>query len=177
MSGRQTLTSAALAALLVIAGCGSDDTSGEVAAVPAATEVPAVEVTAAEPAPTAEPTIAPTADETENDGLFPTVEAVDAQRLEGDSWRFSVTLRSEYDTPERYADAWRVLDADGNELGIRVLAHDHANEQPFTRSTKVDVPADITVVYIEGRDQLNGWSGERIELELVGDAAGTTVVN
>ncbi len=52
----------------------------------------------------------------------------------GDAWRLSATLSSPYDTPERYADAFRALTPDGEELGVRVLLHDHANEQPFTRS-------------------------------------------
>ena len=82
------------------------------------------------------------------------------------AWRVSVTLSSEYDSPERYADAWRVLDGNDNELGIRVLGHDHANEQPFTRSHTIEIPGDLTTVFIEGRDQVNGWSGERYELML-----------
>jgi len=102
----------------------------------------------------------------ENDGLFPTVVDATASTSNGTSWRVDVTLSSEYDSPARYADAWRVLDADDNELGVRVLGHDHANEQPFTRSTTVEIPADITTVFIEGRDQLNGWSGERFALNL-----------
>ena len=77
-----------------------------------------------------------------------------------------MTLLSEYDSPARYADAWRVLDGDDNELGIRVLAHDHASEQPFTRSTSVEIPSEINLVFIEGRDQVNGWNGERFELIL-----------
>ena len=102
----------------------------------------------------------------ENDGLFPTVVDVSASTSDGVSWRFDVTLLSEYDSPVRYADAWRVLDADDNELGIRVLAHDHASEQPFTRSTSVEIPSEINLVFIEGRDQVNGWNGERFEMIL-----------
>ena len=125
-----------------------------------------------EPAAVA-PTVAPTGETTsetapENDGLFPTVVNVAATTSGGESWRFDVTLLSEYDSPERYADAWRVLDTDGNELGIRVLGHDHAGEQPFTRSETVVIPAQVTTVFIEGRDQLNGWSGERFELDITG---------
>ena len=37
-----------------------------------------------------------------------------------------VTLSSPYDTPERYADGWRVLDPEGNVLGSHTLLHDHA---------------------------------------------------
>ena len=97
---------------------------------------------------------------------FPQVLAVEASESESDAWRFSVTLSSLYDTPQRYADAWRVLDADDNELGIRVLLHDHANEQPFTRSEQISVPSGTTTVFVEGRDQDNGWSGQRFEFTL-----------
>jgi|GEM_PF-883282 len=100
------------------------------------------------------------------DGLFPTVVDAVASTNDGSSWRFDVTLLSEYDSPQRYADAWRVLDGDDNELGIRVLGHDHANEQPFTRSTSVDIPVELDVVFVEGRDQVNGWSGERFQVVL-----------
>ena len=100
------------------------------------------------------------------DGLFPVVVGAAASMSDETAWRVSVTLSSEYDSPERYADAWRVLDDNDNELGIRVLGHDHANEQPFTRSHTIEIPSDLTTVFIEGRDQVNGWSGERYELML-----------
>ena len=101
------------------------------------------------------------------DGLFPDVVAATAEQAADGTWRFDVTLSSPYDTPERYADAWRILGPDGTEYGLRVLAHDHQNEQPFTRSLGgVELPADVDVVTVEGRDQLNGWGGERFELEL-----------
>jgi len=61
-----------------------------------------------------------------------------------------------------------VLDGDGRELGIRVLGHDHASEQPFTRSQTVRIPDEITTVFVEGRDQANGWSGQRFEMTLSG---------
>ena len=96
---------------------------------------------------------------------FPEVLAVDTSGT-SPSWNFSVTLSSLYDTPERYADAWRVLDANDVELGIRVLGHDHANEQPFTRSATIDIPEGTTTVWVEGRDQANGWSGQRFEVAL-----------
>ena len=50
-------------------------------------------------------------------------------RSHGDSEH---TALQSWDADRR--DAWRVLDPDGNELGVRILTHDHANEQPFTRS-------------------------------------------
>ena len=51
---------------------------------------------------------------------YPEVLAVDAAVQAGNSWRFNVTLSSNYDSPERYADAWRVLDSEDKELGIRI---------------------------------------------------------
>ncbi|MEM9467925.1 MAG: hypothetical protein AAGA90_21325 [Actinomycetota bacterium] len=101
------------------------------------------------------------------DGLFPDVLEVAAERGADGTWRFDVTLSSPYDTPDRYADAWRVLGPDGAELGVRELAHDHQNEQPFVRSlTGVEIPADVTTVTVQGRDQRNGWGGQTVELVL-----------
>jgi len=124
---------------------------------------PAVTTVAQQVAPT-EQAVEAVGGAESNDGLWPTVVEANASTTNGTTFRFDVTLLSEYDSPERYADAWRVLDADDLQLGIRVLGHDHAGEQPFTRSHSIDVPADVTTVFIEGRDQVNGWSGERFEL-------------
>ena len=74
--------------------------------------------------------------------------------------RFEVTISSPYDRPDRYADAWRVVGPDGEVYGTRELAHPHADEQPFTRSLDgVDIPAEVTEVYVEPRDSIGGWSG------------------
>lgn len=97
---------------------------------------------------------------------FPEVLKVDATSSGNGKWRFNVTLSSKYDSPQRYADAWRVLDSKDQELGIRVLGHDHASEQPFTRSGTIKIPSDTKVVYVEGRDQENGWSGQRFEYQM-----------
>jgi hypothetical protein len=99
--------------------------------------------------------------------LFPDVIDATAERAGDGTWTFRVTLSSPYDTPQRYADAWRVSDEDGTVYGVRELAHDHANEQPFTRSlTGVAVPSEVAAVVIEGRDQLSGWGGATFRLEL-----------
>ena len=66
----------------------------------------------------------------------PVVEAVDARKL-GGSWSFSVTLKHADTGREHYADGWGVYLEDGTELGYRVLAHPHVNEQPFKRSWAV----------------------------------------
>ena len=103
------------------------------------------------------------------DGLFPDVIDVDVQVGSAGLLDFDVTLSSPYDTPQRYADAWRVRSTDGVVFGVRELAHDHANEQPFTRSLdSVEIPDDVTEVVVEGRDQVNGWGGETITSPLPG---------
>lgn len=88
----------------------------------------------------------------------PKIENVN-MRKSGSTWSFDVTL-SHADTGwDDYADGWRVLDKDGNELGVRKLAHPHVNEQPFTRSLSgVQIPADVTEVGIQASDSVGGWS-------------------
>ncbi len=75
----------------------------------------------------------------------------------------AVTISSPYDTPGRYADGWRVLGPDGTVLGSHELLHDHAGEQPFTRTqTGLTIPEGITEVTIEARDLVHGFGGARL---------------
>lgn len=107
------------------------------------------------------------ADGTEEAGQrFPDVIAAELEPA-GGTWRLDATLSSPYDTPERYADAFRALSEDGTVLGVRELAHDHANEQPFTRSlTGLEIPDDVERITVEGRDLAHGWGGDTVELEV-----------
>ncbi len=85
----------------------------------------------------------------------------------GGTWTFEVTVSSPYDTPERYADGWRVLGPDGNVYGEHELTHDHADEQPFTRTQAgVAIPDGIDEVTIEGRDLVNGYGGPTVTVQL-----------
>ena len=94
---------------------------------------------------------------------------VTASRGATDLFDFDVTMSSPYDTAERYADAFRVLRPDGRALGERILLHDHADEQPFTRDLHgVRIPPDVRTVVIQGRDKANGWGGKAIEIALPG---------
>ena len=65
---------------------------------------------------------------------YPDVIAVELRPLGDRRYDVLVTLSSPYDSPQRYADGWRVLDSDGTTLGTHRLLHDHAAEQPFTRT-------------------------------------------
>ena len=95
----------------------------------------------------------------------PRIENVIATRTAPETYRFDVTIRHPDTGWDHYADGWRVLDMDGNELGMRVLFHPHENEQPFTRSLDgVKIPNGTTQVQVQARDSPAGWN------------AGTTIV-
>jgi N-acetylmuramoyl-L-alanine amidase len=98
--------------------------------------------------------------------LYPDVVEATATS-DGATYDFVVTMSSPYDTPERYADAFRVIGDDGVVYGIRELLHDHANEQPFTRALEaVEIPAAVRSVTVQGRDQVYGWGGNKVEVAL-----------
>ncbi|MDH5545185.1 MAG: hypothetical protein OEZ43_06305 [Gammaproteobacteria bacterium] len=83
------------------------------------------------------------------------------------TWTVRVTLKHEDSGWDHYADAWRVVDKKGNELGRRVLMHPHETEQPFTRSLgDLKIPRNIKIIYIEARDNVHGWADERVQVDL-----------
>jgi len=83
------------------------------------------------------------------------------------SWRANVTLLHGDTGWDHYADAWRVVSPDGKVLGTRVLYHPHVNEQPFTRSLgNINIPADMTTVFVEAHDKVHGWSKQRVKVDL-----------
>lgn len=99
----------------------------------------------------------------------PDVIAAKVQPRGADTFDFDVTVSSPYDTPQRYADAFRVMGKDGAVHGERVLLHDHATEQPFTRDLHgVKLPAGVRSVVVQARDLKNGWGGKTIELAIPG---------
>ncbi|MCU9836164.1 hypothetical protein OEZ49_00160 [Ruegeria sp. WL0004] len=88
----------------------------------------------------------------------PAIEAIIATRA-ADGWRFDVTLRHPDTGWDHYADGWRVLDLQGNEIGMRTLFHPHETEQPFTRSLgNVQVPEGARQVQVQARCNLDGWA-------------------
>lgn len=96
----------------------------------------------------------------------PRIKAASATQT-GTTWRFDVTLSHPDTGWKHYADSWRVLDMQGNELGLRVLAHPHVVEQPFTRSLSgVAIPKSITQVQIQARCLADGWAEGRFTVDL-----------
>jgi hypothetical protein len=87
----------------------------------------------------------------------------------GNVFDFDVTLSSPYDSPQRYADGFRVTDTAGKVFGERKLWHDHASEQPFTRDLYgVTIPAMVRRVVIQARDQRHGYGGKSVSIPLPG---------
>ena len=75
----------------------------------------------------------------------------------GNAWLVSVTLRHADTGWDHYADGWEVVAEDGTPLGRRVLAHPHVDEQPFTRSLRLDAPLPGGPVFVRAR--LFAWPG------------------
>ena len=85
----------------------------------------------------------------------------------GTTWTISVTLSHPDTGWDDYADGWEVLAPDGTSLGVRVLAHPHVNEQPFTRSlSRIEIPNDLNKVMIRARDNVGGWGQASYTLPL-----------
>jgi hypothetical protein len=100
---------------------------------------------------------------------YPDVLEVKVRAAGAGTYDFDVTVSSPYDTPQRYADAFRVTLPDGAAFGERILWHDHAGEQPFTRDLHgVKIPAGVTRVVVQARDQRHGWGGKGVEVALPG---------
>lgn len=96
----------------------------------------------------------------------PIIETITAQNA-GQGWSFSVTLRHADTGWDDYADGWRIETEDGTILGTRILAHPHVNEQPFTRSLgNIEIPAQLTSVYVRASDSVGGWADETTPFEL-----------
>ncbi len=100
---------------------------------------------------------------------YPDVVSATVRPRAPDIFDFDVTVSSPYDTPQRYADAFRVTGKDGVVFGERRLLHDHAGEQPFTRDLYgVKIPSGVRTVVIQARDQKYGYGGKTVEVTLPG---------
>jgi len=83
------------------------------------------------------------------------------------SWRADVTLKHADTGWSHYADAWRIVDGSGNEIGKRTLYHPHVNEQPFTRSlSSFQLNKNIKILFVEAHDLKHGWSPNKIKIDM-----------
>jgi len=100
---------------------------------------------------------------------YPDVVNVSVRARGENSFDFDATISSPYDTAERYADAFRVMGTDGKSYGERILLHDHADEQPFTRDLyNVSIPRGVQKVIVQARDKKYGYGGKTREVALPG---------
>jgi hypothetical protein len=104
-----------------------------------------------------------------NERHFPDVIAVDVRVSGPNLFDFDVTISSAYDTPQRYADGFRIYTTGNRVLGERKLLHDHQHEQPFTRDLyAVKIPQEVKTVRVQARDQKFGYGGKVVEVTLPG---------
>jgi len=66
-----------------------------------------------------------------------------------------------------YANGWQIFTPTGEQLGVRVLAHPHVKEQPFTRSIRnIKIPPSIDSVYLKAQDSVHGESDRKYVIKL-----------
>ena len=95
------------------------------------------------------------------------VTAVDVKKTGDNLYHFNVTVAHGDEGWDHYADAWDVLDPEGNVLGTRTLYHPHVKEQPFTRSLSgVRIPGDVKRVTICAHDSVHKYGGMTKSLDL-----------
>lgn len=106
-------------------------------------------------------------------GRFPAVAGVEITPDGENVYDVALTISSPYDSPERYADGWKVETLDGRLLGEKKLLHDHADEQPFTRVLEdVKIGPEINRIVIQAHDSQNGYGGPKLTIMLRDPRAG-----
>ena len=111
----------------------------------------------------------PDEEATVSEQRYPEVVDAELESSGGGEYALSVTISSPYDSPQRYADGWRVMDGEGEVLGRHELMHDHANEPPFTRTqTGLEIPEGVEQITVEARDSENGYGGETVTVPVSG---------
>lgn len=161
----RTFTALAATSMLTVAACSNAaDSTDET--VNSASEQASSAVESATDAASSAADDAKDASSDAADQKYPDILEAELSGSDGE-YRISVTVSSPYDSPERYADGWRVLDEDGTVLAEHELGHDHANEQPFTRSRgPFEIPANVNEVTVEGHDQEHGYGGKTVTIEV-----------
>ncbi len=144
---------AILSVAALIAGCGGSNDNGTAPSGGSAADAPSAST-------------APATKSASGGTRFPDIKAATLTPAASGGYKLDVTVSSPYDTPDRYADGWRVLAAGTKRvLGKHSLAHGHADEQPFTRTQDaLIIPDGIDKITVEGRDQKNGFGGQTVDV-------------
>ena len=91
---------------------------------------------------------------------------VEVSKTAPNTYRFDVTVKHGDEGWDHYADRWDVVAPDGSILGTRILHHPHVEEQPFTRSDVIKVPAGVKSVIVRAGDKVHGLGGEAMTVVL-----------
>ena len=103
--------------------------------------------------------------------------SADFQRSGNGTWSVNVALLHADSGWDHYADIWRVVDAEGNILGERVLLHPHEDEQPFIRGESgIEISESLERVYIEAHDMVHGWTPNRMEVDMTKAVRGRLLI-
>lgn len=87
---------------------------------------------------------------------------VKVRALGGDRYHIDATVQHQDKGWDHYANAWQVLDTNGKVLGERVLHHPHDDEQPFTRSLTLRIPASVKDIVVQAKDNVHGYGGKAV---------------
>lgn len=161
----RTFIALAATSVLTLAACSNEQEAADGVADSATEQASSAVESATDAASSAADDAKDAASDTA-DQKYPDILEAELSGSDGE-YRIAVTVSSPYDSPERYADGWRVLDEDGTVLAEHELGHDHANEQPFTRSRgPFEIPANVNEVTVEGHDQEHGYGGKTVTIEV-----------
>lgn len=106
-------------------------------------------------------------DDYSTDLNYAQVAYVEAVQSSDGSWCISTTVRHNDEGWDHYANGWQVLDEAGNELGWRLLAHPHDDEQPFTREQcDIEIPEKTTRVIVRAKCKVHGFGGQPVVVDL-----------
>jgi hypothetical protein len=135
---------------------------------PTSTEVTPTETATVTPVPPQEEQVDTMANSGNPDLDYAQVIFVKATQNSAGLWRFDTTVRHNDQGWDDYADAWQVVNPQTNEiLAERILLHPHDNEQPFTRSQdNIEIPPDITQVLVRAKDNVEGFGGQEVLVDL-----------
>jgi hypothetical protein len=92
--------------------------------------------------------------------------SAEVEHLNGDFYRFKVSVHHTDENWDHFAKAWEVLSPDGTKLGARILQHPHINEQPFTRSMTITIPKQINKVNIRAYDLIHEFGGKELTIDI-----------
>jgi len=94
------------------------------------------------------------------------VDVVDVtiESLGDGKFRINATLAHDDTGWDHYADRWDVLDESGQVIGVRELAHPHVNEQPFTRSVSISIPASVKTITVRANDSVHETGGKTFDI-------------